>query len=458
MTQDLRDGMTLYVDLDGTLVRSDTLWESLLALARRRPWSFAALPGWLAGGKAAFKRRLAKAVLPDPALLPYDKDVLALVHARRERGGRVVLATAADRAIADEVSRHLGIFDGVLASDGTTNNAGAAKRDAIIAHAEGAPFEYLGDGRDDEAVRKAAVASTIVQRPRATFGSVAAALRVRQWLKNLLVFVPLGLSHRLADPALLAAAFAAFASFSLCASAVYVLNDLWDLEADRRHPVKRARPLASGSLGIPDGLALAVCALAAALALAASSLSPLFVGLLAGYLVITTAYTFFLKRFAVLDVLVIAVCYAYRLVAGSAATGIVLSGWLVVFSLFFFLSLAFLKRYAELAMRKAGGLPAEAGRGYASGDLGVLRLLGIASAVAAVFVMSLYVTNPNVTVLYSRPPVLWLAALATMYWLGRIWLLAGRGAIKDDPFSFTVADGPSYATAALMALTLVLAS
>lgn len=458
MTQDLRGGMTLYVDLDGTLVRSDTLWESLLVLARRRPASLASLPGWLAGGKAAFKRNLAKEAMPDPALLPYDREVIARIRERRERGGSVVLATAADRAIADAVSGHLGIFDGVLASDGATNNAGAAKRDAIIAHAKAAPFEYLGDGRDDEAVRRAAAASTIVARSRLSFGAVASAFRVRQWLKNLLVFVPLGLSHRLADPALLVAACAAFASFSLCASAVYVLNDLWDLEADRRHPVKRSRPLASGSLGIPDGLAFAACALAAAFAFAASSLSPAFVGLLAGYVAITSAYTFFLKKFAVLDVLVIALCYAYRLVAGSVATGIALSGWLVVFSLFFFLSLAFLKRFAELAMRKANGLPVEAGRGYASGDLGVLRLLGIASAVMAVFVMALYVTNPHVTVLYSRPPVLWFAALATMYWLGRIWLLAGRGAIKDDPFSFTVADGPSYATAALMALALVLAS
>ena len=458
MIKDLRDDVTLYVDLDGTLVRSDTLWESLIVLARRRPTRLAALPGWLAGGKAAFKRRLAQEAVPDPASLPYDRDVLAFIRERKARGGQVVLATAADRAVADAVALHLGLFDCVLASDGATNLSREAKHDAIMKHAAGATFGYLGDGRDDEAVRRAASRSAVVARPRLTARDLASTLRIRQWMKNLLVLVPLALAHRISDLPLLGAGIAAFVSFSLCASAVYVLNDLWDLDADRRHPVKRGRPMASGSVSIPDGIAVAAISLAGAFFTAAAFLPQAFLPVLAGYLVITTLYTFLLKRFAVLDVVVLALCYAYRVIAGAVATGILLSGWLLAFSLFFFLSLAFLKRFAELAMRRAGGLGAEGGRGYASGDLEVIRLLGIASATVAVFVMALYVTNPQVTLLYRRPPALWLVALATLYWLGRIWLLAGRGAIKDDPFSFTVGDRVSYATVALMAVVLVAAS
>ncbi|HTM68666.1 MAG TPA: UbiA family prenyltransferase [Candidatus Binatia bacterium] len=467
----------LYVDLDGTLLRSDALWESLLALARRRPALLFALPHRVAQGKAACKRWLAKEAPVDVATLPYDGEAIAIIQERRERGGRTVLATAADRAVADDVAEHLGLFDGVLASDGKTNNDGEAKAAAILGDAGGAAFDYLGDGRDDEAVRRAAATSLVVvdgpasrrasgspnaraafERPRLTAASVLAALRSRQWLKNLLVAAPLALSHHLGDLPRLASAGAAFVSFSLCASAAYVLNDLWDLDADRRHPVKRSRPFASGRVRIPDGLALAAASLALGMGVAIATLPAGFSLALAGYVVLTTFYTFRLKRYVVFDVLVVALCYAWRVVAGALATGVRPSGWLLAFSLFFFLSLAFLKRFAELAMRRASGLGGEHGRGYVPGDLEIVRLLGVASGVIAVFVMALYVTNPQVTVLYVRPPLLWAVVLATLYWLVRIWLLAGRGAIKDDPFAFTVGDRSSYATAALMLLVLFLAS
>ncbi|HSD12385.1 MAG TPA: UbiA family prenyltransferase [Patescibacteria group bacterium] len=464
----------LYADLDGTIVRSDTLWESLVLIAKRDPLAFFALAGRLGAGKAAFKRAVAGKAVPDPATLPYDRDVADFLSARRAAGQEIILATAADAAVASAVAAHLGIFSAVLASDGRVNNAGAAKRDAVVAHAAGRPFEYLGDGHNDEEVRRAAAVAHVVGRqasekpstgrgtgfirPRLAPRPLFAALRAKQWAKNLLVFVPAALSHRIGEPRLLAASFAAFASFSLCASAVYVVNDLWDIDADRGHPVKRLRPFARGDMRIPDGLLAAAASLLLGFAVAAAFLPPAFAAMLAGYVLVTSLYTFGLKRFVVVDVLIVAACYVWRVAAGSAATGVRPSGWLIVFSVFFFLSLAFLKRFAELAMRRVQGLPAEAGRGYAAADMDVIRLLGVASGTIAVFVMALYVTNPQVTVLYRQPPLLWTVVLATLYWIARAWILAGRGAIKDDPFAFTVGDRASYATAALMAAVLVLAS
>ncbi len=467
----------LYVDLDDTLVRTDTLWESMLLAAKRRPAALLAAVARLARGRAAFKRAIASVVVPDAASLPYDPAVTAFLQARRAEGREIVLATAADGAVAGAVAAHLGVFSAVIASDGRRNLAGAAKRDAILAHAAGRPFEYLGDGRGDAEVRRAAAVAHVAagasasrlasaaaepgrvfERPRITVRAALRALRAKQWMKNLLVFVPAVLSHRIAEPRILGSSVAAFAAFSLCASAVYVVNDLWDLEADRAHPVKRDRPFARGDVRIPDGLVLAAASLAAGLALAWAFLPAAFAWALAGYLAVNALYTFGLKRIVILDVVVVALCYACRVVAGSLATGVPMSGWLVTFSAFFFLSLAFLKRFAELAMRRAQGLPGEGGRGYAPADADVIRLLGVASGTVAVFVIALYVTNPQVTVLYRRPEVLWAVVLATLYWLARAWTLAGRGAIKDDPFAFTVGDGASYATAAVMAAVLILAS
>lgn len=478
MNADFSSSMPLYADLDDTVVRTDTLWESLVLAAKKRPGALFACLLRLARGKAAFKRALAGTVVPDVSLLPYDPDVTAFLRARRAAGQEVVLATAADEAVARAVAAHLGFFSGVLASDGRRNNAGAAKRDAILAHAAGRPFEYLGDGRGDADVRRAAAVAhvaagapgavrlasaaaasgRIFDRPRLTPGAAFRVLRAKQWMKNLLVFVPAVLSHRIAEPRIFLASAAAFAAFSLCASAVYVINDLWDLEADRSHPVKRGRPFARGDARIPDGLALAAVSLLLGVAVAGAALPPAFAAALAAYLCITGLYTFRLKRVVILDVVVVALCYACRVAAGSLATGVPMSGWLVLFSVFFFLSLAFLKRFAELAMRKAQGLPGEGGRGYVPADADVIRLLGAASGTVAVFVMALYVTNPQVTVLYRDPAMLWAVVLAMLYWLARVWVLAGRGAIKDDPFAFTVGDRASYATAALIAAVLVLAS
>lgn len=467
----------LFVDLDGTLLRGDSLWETAVASARQSPSRFIASLKALVKSRAAFKSRLAELSPVDAAVLPYDERVREFVRARKAAGQEVVLATAADSATAGAVARHLGLFDAVLASDGVRNNGGVAKLESVLSYAAGRSFEFVGDGDEPAALwRSASVAhvvggartakrialltalGTVFPRRRFALSTVLRALRARQWMKNLLVFVPVVLAHRIAEPSVLLRSSAAFIAFSLAASAAYVVNDLADLGVDRAHPTKRRRPFAAGEMRIQDGIGLAAASLAASLAASAMLPRP-FLAIVVGYLILTTAYTASLKRLPMVDVTVIAVCFALRVFAGGVATGIPLSGWLLAFSTFFFLSLGLLKRYAEFAMFVAAGRRGTVpGRGYAAIDADAVRLCGIVAGAVAILIMALYVTSPVVTVLYRNTGVLWLVVAVTGLWLGRLWVLASRGAIKDDPFAFATADGTSYATALVMAVTLVLAS
>ena len=281
------------------------------------------------------------------------------------------------------------------------------------------------------------------------------ALRMSQWVKNLLVFVPLALDHRLLEPELLAAAATAFVAFSLAASGAYVLNDLLDLEADRRHGTKRHRPFAAGELSVRQGWALLLPLFGGAVALAVLRLPPEFLGLLLLYLVLTTAYSTHLKRFSVLDVLILAGLYTMRLLAGGAATGVRLSDWLLAFAMFLFLSLAFLKRYAE--MRDAGPAEPANRRGYRSGDLAWLGSMGGASGYLSVLVLALYLNSEQVVALYRSPLLLWLVCPLLLYWTGRLWLRAHRGEIHDDPIVATVRDPVSYLVGLLVAITMIAA-
>lgn len=464
-----------YADLDGTIVRSDTTWETAVALLRTRPLRLLSAVVALRHGRASCKRLLAGGARIDAASLPYDEEVVAYLRDRRASGHDVVIATAAVGATARAVAAHLGFVTDVIATGDAHDRARHAKTAAVLAHAAGRPFEYVGDGDDPDALWRAAAVGHVVGsarvaarvarltavgrtflRHRATPEAVAALLRTPQWLKNVLVFVPLALSHRIAEPRPLLAAALAFVSFSLAASAVYVMNDLWDLPSDRAHRSKRARPLAAGAIRMPDALAAAALAITASFAVGAALLPRPFLAALVAYVLLTAAYTMRVKRVPMLDVVVLAACYACRIVAGGAASGVRPSGWLIVFSLFFFLSLALLKRYSEIAGAAAGDRIA--GRGYVARDLDTVRALGIATGVAALFVMALYVTNPQVTVLYARPTALWLVVLAATYWLGRMWIQAGRGNAADDPFAYAVGDRVSWAAAAFMGAVLMFAA
>ena len=468
----------LCVDLDGTLVATDTLWESVMLLARERPARLLLLPIWLIEGKAALKRRLAAEVVPDPKTLPYRPEVMDLLMAERRSGRTLVLATASDSAIANQVAQHLGIFSAVLASDGATNLSGLRKAAALRAHVEDGAFDYIGNSKDDlpvwraakgailvnpaagvlrAATREGSVQQVVRSRKRQLYG-LFKAMRVHQWVKNTLLFTPLLVGHKIDDPALVLTATFAFIAFSLCASAVYILNDLIDLEADRLHPRKRLRPFAAGVLQIPTGLALVPLLIVSAFATALTQVGASFTLVLAAYLLLTTMYSTYIKRVVILDVFLLAGLYTLRVFAGGVATGISISPWLAGFSMFFFTSLAFLKRYSELRLLQQQQQTKTVRRDYGVMDMDLLRSIGPSSGYVSVLVLALYTNSAEVLQLYARPAALWLIMPVLLYWITRVWFLAHRGEMTDDPIVFTARDPASYAAGLAVAIAMVVAT
>ena len=472
-----RDSVPLVVDLDDTLVRTDLLLESLFVLAKQSPLRLLLVPVWLAKGKACLKRRLAQVARPDVTALPYRQALLSRLQAERRRGRHLVLATANDEALAEEVAQHLGLFDAVLASNGTVNLARECKRDRLVGQYGAQGFDYVGSGRSDQAIwraaRKALVVQTetrlaarvadltevetIVDGDSPGLGSYLAALRPHQWLKNTLVFLPLLATRRIYDLDLLWHGLLVFAAFSLCASSAYVLNDLLDLPSDRHHPRKRNRPFASGQLPLVHGLALAPLLLLVGLALGAL-LSPLLLGILALYYALTMSYSLGLKDVVILDVLALAGLYTLRVMAGSAAFDIPPSAWLLAFCVFLFFSLAMIKRYAELvAMRAIEGAKAHA-RAYLLEDSELLAALGAASGYLSVLVLALYITSDAMHDPDVRYQLIWLVCVLLLYWISYMWLMAHRGRMHDDPLVFALRDRVSQIVIALMAVTLLIAA
>jgi 4-hydroxybenzoate polyprenyltransferase/phosphoserine phosphatase len=471
----------LFVDLDGTLIRTDLLHEAVLALLKQSPWRLLRALSRLTHGRVAFKKAISDVITPEIRQLPFRQEVLDFIAEQRSIGRKVVLATAADSAWAQSIADELGVFDGILASDGTRNLKGAAKLDAIEAYCREhghVGFDYVGDGRADlpiwrrargvylvapsgwllRKVHEFAEPAAILRTRESAMRSVLAALRPQQWVKNVLVFVPLVTSHNVFHFSLAMANAIAFACFCLCASAVYVLNDLADISADRIHPVKRNRPFASGALPVSWGLPLASGLLFVGFAVAALTLPVGFSVALAAYFIATCAYSFVAKRIVMLDVLTLAGLYAIRVLAGGAATGIPVSEWLMAFSLFLFASLAFAKRYAELErlLRANGG--AANGRGYHVADIGLIESMGPASGYIAVLVLALYVNGEQMKTLYRNPWPLWLLCPILMYWISRIWIKAKRGELSEDPIVFALRDRVSVILGAIVFGLLVAAS
>ena len=481
--QTLRPGVPLCVDLDGTLVKSDTLVDSVLAMARQHPASLVKIPGWIGQGKASFKQHVTSAVTLDVEHLPYNQPLLTWLREEHEAGRAIYLATAADRRLAERVAEHLGLFAGVLASDGETNLAGGNKLAAFRAQF-GDHFCYIGNAKPDAELLGACESPMVANPDRKLSGllrqahvvpvrtfadrtpalkSWLRAVRLHQWAKNTLIFVPLLLAHAW-QLAPLVAACVAFLSFGLCASATYIINDLLDIEADRRHLRKRRRPFAAGDISAFTGVAAVMFMLLASVALAVSLphivaaltntelTEPYsFLGWLALYTATTLTYSFYLKRKLLLDVFVLSGLYTVRILAGSAATGVPVSTWLAGFSVFFFLSLAFVKRFSELeGLRERGG-KVTSGRGYYVGDLEQLRALGTGAAYAAVVVMTLYISNPDTIRLYAHTTRLWLVVPVLLLWLSQVWMLASRGEMHDDPVVWAITSKRSLLMGALMA-------
>ena len=460
----------LVVDLDGTLIRSDLLLESFWS-ALGRHWTtplHAAVR--LSQGRAALKRYLAEQGPVDPAALPYNPAVLDHIRDWRAGGGRVALVSASDAALVRQVADHLGLFDEVQGSDGTTNLKGAAKADVLTERFGPRGFHYVADAAADLPVwAVAARAITVDARPalRARVEAVAPdvlhlgtaperlrpalrALRPHQWLKNLLVFLPMVAAHDFAAQTWAASALA-FVAFCLSASAVYIVNDLLDLGPDRAHPRKRARPIAAGDL--PIRTAMLICP---ALALAGLGIGTLlggrFVVVLLVYQIATSVYSLALKRRMVIDICALAGLYTLRIVAGGVATGIPLSVWLLAYAAFFFFSVAAMKRLAELVDRRASGDDSAPGRGYEVGDLPLVAGMATTSGYVAVLVLALYVNSPEVQMLYSSPRALWGVCMVMLYWISRAVLLAHRGKMHDDPVVFALRD-----PASLLCMALILA-
>jgi 4-hydroxybenzoate polyprenyltransferase/phosphoserine phosphatase len=467
-------GPTLVVDLDGTLTATDTLVESFLRLARTRPLRALAALATLRHGRAAFKQRVFEQGGLDVQGLPWRTDLLAWLQEQRAHGRRLVLATAADERVAHAVASEHGLFDAVYASNGRLNLKGERKRDLIVQR-EGPVYSYAGDSRADLPVWRGASSAvlvgvsddlarrvghhTAVERRFAPasvgWGTWARALRLHQWLKNLLVFVPLLTSFMFWDPAKVLAAVLAFVCFGLMASGTYILNDLWDLEADRQHPRKRLRPFASGALPIAHGVAVAGGLLLAA-ALMAAWLSWSLLGVLGGYLVLTTAYSAWLKRLVLVDVVTLAMLYTARVLAGAVAIGTAVSPWLLAFSTLLFFSLALVKRCGELVSFREAGRLAAPGRDYRVADLVVLWPLGAGASVAAVVVFCLFIAAADPAD-YPRAPLLWLAAVCLLYWLGRLWIKTARAEMHDDPIVFTLRDRATRSVLLAMVVITVLA-
>jgi 4-hydroxybenzoate polyprenyltransferase len=473
------EAVPLCVDLDGTLVRTDMLWESVAQLLKRRPFDLVLLPFWLLRGRAHLKRQIAARTDVDPRHLPYHHEFIDFLRAERGRGRVLVLATASDDGPAQRIAKHVGLFGEVVASNGATNLRGSNKGRLLSERFGKRGFDYAGNSSVDFAVwseaRQAIVVNagegvtrqagrlTEVSRvfnPRG--GGLRAALREmrpHQWVKNLIIFVPLITSHRFVESALVVRALLAFAAFSLCASGVYVLNDVLDLESDRQHETKKLRPLASGDLPLSAGLGL-IPALFGLGAVTAAFLPWDFSVVLALYVVLTTSYSWKLKRVVLLDVFVLAGLYTIRLIAGHAATKIEYSFWLLAFSMFFFLSLALLKRFTELAALRQSNKRGPAGRGYVASDLELVAMLGIGSGFLAVLVMALYVKSPELDVqqLYRYPLLLLMMCPLLLFWVSRAWLIAHRGQMHDDPVVFALKDKVSYLIGALAVLVLWLAT
>lgn len=466
-------GIPLCVDLDGTLLGSDLLIEALIRFLKPNPLRALYVAAWIARGVARLKAELAARIELDAATLPVHGPFLEWLRSERSAGRRLIMCTAANERAASQVAAHFGVFDEVIASDAATNLSGRVKASRLVARFGDRGFVYAANERKDLHVWTRARAAVIVAPRRLLLRLAAepitiertfeidsgdwrswlAALRLHQWVKNLLLFAPIAAAHRLDDPQALLACVLAFVLFGVCASGGYLINDLLDLDSDRAHPRKRARPFASGRVPLTHG-ASAACALVGASLLVAAFALPLhFTATLVLYLATSLWYSLELKRIAMVDVLALAGLYSVRVVAGAAVIGVAPSFWLLALSMFLFLSLAAAKRYAELRGAQESGRTLSPGRGYAITDLPMLHSSGMSAGYLAVLVLALYV-NSGASAMYDRPQLMWLLCPLLLYWTTRIWLKTFRGQMHDDPVVFAMTDRPSMTVFTVAAVLL----
>jgi 4-hydroxybenzoate polyprenyltransferase len=465
--------LPLAVDLDGTLCRANTIFEQVMLLLRERPWLAPALPFWLLGGRPAFKARLARHAPLDRIALPYQRAFVAYLEGEAAAGREIVLVTAADKSTASHVASLFPFFREGIGTDGPVNLAGSAKAEYLAKRYGEKGFAYAGNEHRDLKVWARAGAAVVVNPSRGLAAAAAKlcpvekefddrparlptllkALRPHQWLKNILIFVPVFTAHRLGDQSALVHSLMAFAAFCAAASGAYVLNDLMDLPSDRAHATKKRRPFASGDLPVELGVLLCPLLLTVS-AVLSLSLPVSARWLLASYVVLTLLYTFLLKRLMLVDVLVLASLYAVRLVMGHLSTGIPLSRWLIAFALCMFLSLALLKRYCELRERSDGRAP---GRGYHVDHLKIIDVTGVVTGCLAAAVIAFYAGGEHVKTLYATPAYMYALSPIFLVWILRMWRLGYKGEMHEDPVLFTLHDLFSVAIGALTVFIVMLA-
>ena len=448
----------LCLGVDGTLTPVRTSDERLIIAARHTAAGFLA-------SFAAFYRRAASArrLAPidgqvDADTLPFRSDLIEWLRTQRSAGRRLVLIVDGDRAGAEDIASHLNLFDELATTEDYQGTPTERRRNALVARFGERGFDYVGSEAADRLVWAAARRAIVVgdadigksidrdTEVEVTFPGTKAslrawikAIRLHQWSKNALILVPAVLAHVILIPAVLMQGLLAFLAFGLCASSVYIVNDLFDLSADRRHPRKRHRPFAAGLISARSGLrvALLLFIIAAGIAIGVGAR---FVAVLAGYYALTWAYSLHLKRLPLLDVMMLAGLYTLRIIAGAAAMHVPLSFWLLAFSVFMFLSLGFVKRYAELNDALKGGILTGNSRGYVATDLPLIMSLGTASGYCAIVVMALYINSSDSLALYQHHKPLWLICPLMLFWISRVWIVASRGAMHDDPVVFALRD------------------
>jgi 4-hydroxybenzoate polyprenyltransferase len=462
--------LPLVVDLDGTLIKTDSFIENFLTILRKNPLRFFIFFLSILQGKSVFKSRMADMALPDPVLYPYNQAVLGLIQEARGRGGKVFLATAANERIARDVHDHLGLFDGLFASTRNLNLSGKAKADLLVQQFGAKGFDYIGDHVADlpvwdharrvyvvdpsqhlrRVVQRRYPGSTVLSERTNSLSTYARAARVHQWIKNILIFLP-ALAGHVFSTTTWGTLLLGFAAFSFCASSVYLLNDMLDLRSDRLSNSKRLRPFAAGTIPLSHGLLLVPFLLVVSLGLG-FAVSVDFLMVLMGYYALTFTYSFVLKRLAMLDVVALCCLYGIRMIAGSVAASVPLSHWFAAFAMFLFFFLALIKRATELTVLKRAGSTGTSGRGYRADDLGVIESMAAGSGFVSVLVLALYVSSMAGSMLYGHPERLWAGCLVMIYWVGHLLLTTHRGDMNEDPVVFAVTDSKSLICGLAMAL------
>lgn len=455
----------LCVDVDGTLLRTDLLFESFLYLVKQKPWLLLAAPFWLIHGKAYLKQQLARRTSLASVQFPLDQKLLQFLKAESETGRRLILCSGSDEYLVNKVAGQLDFPVEIIASDGAVNLVGKKKAQALVERFGSRGFDYVGNASEDlpvwdqarhailvnaapqvrEAAQEQGNVTLVLPRTTIAISAMFRALRTHQWVKNTLVCIPLITSHKLFHADLIVNAAVAFLSMSFCASSVYIMNDLSDIGADRKHHSKRNRPFASGELSIPAGLLMAPILLALGVTLSLF-LPPMATVILLAYIASSAVYTFWLKRKLLADVITLSLLYTLRIVEGGTATSILVSPWLLAFSVFLFSSLAFSKRVAEMLRADAGNCDRIAGRGYLIVDTSTLANLGAVTGYLACLVLTFYINSGTVSILYPHPGWLWLLLPLLLNWIGRIWVVTMRGRMSDDPITYLSKDLGTHLT------------